>query len=148
MKKQNAGNSRLFFIEFLIVLFFFLIISTICLKVFVQAHRITTQADDLSHAQTMAASAAELLLAGYDEKEVQSLCQKTFPDQNYTLQVSQPETDIPETSAAAKFRTDYALSVYGKDHNLIYELTVTVHLPQTGKKQPISDKSPVREVLP
>lgn len=58
MKKNTRTGSRLFFIEFLIVLFFFLIVSTVCLRLFSRAHVITQRADDLSHAQTAAASVA------------------------------------------------------------------------------------------
>ncbi|MCD7764707.1 MAG: hypothetical protein LUI14_16270 [Lachnospiraceae bacterium] len=64
MRKQAAGKSRTFFIEFLIVLFFFLIIGTVCLRVFVAAHKVTRDADALAHAQAEAASIAEVLSAG------------------------------------------------------------------------------------
>lgn len=64
MKNQNAGKSRLFFMEFLIVLFFFLIVSTICLRLFAKAHQITQNANALAHAQSAAASVAEVLSDG------------------------------------------------------------------------------------
>ena len=48
MKKQNRTGSRLFFIEFLIVLFFFLIVSAVCLKLFAHAHQITERAEAFS----------------------------------------------------------------------------------------------------
>ena len=59
MQHQDR-KSRLFFIEFLIVLFFFLIISTVCLRLFAHA---------LSHAQAEAASAAELISASENPAE-------------------------------------------------------------------------------
>ncbi|MCC8065673.1 MAG: hypothetical protein LIO94_01025 [Clostridiales bacterium] len=61
MRKENTGNSRLFFVEFLIVLFFFLIIGTVCLRIFAASHKITQNADALAHAQSYAASIAEVL---------------------------------------------------------------------------------------
>lgn len=61
MKKTNRTGTRLFFIEFLIVLFFFLIVSTVCLKIFVHAHQITKQAEALSRGQALASSMAEVL---------------------------------------------------------------------------------------
>lgn len=64
MDRQAPGRSHLFFIEFLIVLFFFLIISTACLRVFAAAYKVTQNADALAHAQTTAASIAEVLEAG------------------------------------------------------------------------------------
>ena len=60
MKKNSGKGSRLFLIEFLIVLFFFLIISTVCLQLFVKAHLITRRSEALSHAQAAAASVAAL----------------------------------------------------------------------------------------
>lgn len=56
-------KTSLFFIEFLIVLFFFLLISTICLRMFAYSHQITVRTEALSHAQAEASHAAELLLA-------------------------------------------------------------------------------------
>lgn len=56
-------TSRLFFIEFLIVLFFFLIVSTLCLRLFIYARQITDKAAALSHAQAEAASVAEIISA-------------------------------------------------------------------------------------
>ncbi len=73
MKRQTSGKSRTFFIEFLIVLFFFLIIGTVCLRVFVSAHQVTRDADALAHAQSTAASIAEVLEAGEDIRDY-------FPD--------------------------------------------------------------------
>ncbi|MCD7716706.1 MAG: hypothetical protein LUI39_09690 [Lachnospiraceae bacterium] len=69
MRKQAAGKSRTFFIEFLIVLFFFLIIGTVCLRVFVAAHKVTRDADALAHAQSTAASIAEVLSAGEEVED-------------------------------------------------------------------------------
>lgn len=61
---SNHSGTRLFFIEFLIVLFFFLIISTVCLRLFVQSHSMTKYTEELFQAQEAAASVAELLEAG------------------------------------------------------------------------------------
>lgn len=44
---SNHSGTRLFFIEFLIVLFFFLIISTVCLRLFVQSHSMTKRTEEL-----------------------------------------------------------------------------------------------------
>ncbi len=61
MDRNNRTGSHLFFIEFIIVLFFFLIVSTVCLRLFARAHGITQQADALSHAQAAAASVAAIV---------------------------------------------------------------------------------------
>ena len=62
---SNHSGTRLFFIEFLIVLFFFLIISTV-----VQSHSMTKHTEELFQAQEAAASVAELLEAGGDSVSV------------------------------------------------------------------------------
>lgn len=61
MKRNDRTGSHLFFIEFIIVLFFFLIVSTVCLRLFARAHGITAHADALSHAQAAAASVAAVV---------------------------------------------------------------------------------------
>lgn len=149
MKKQHSGNSRLFFIEFLIVLFFFLIISTVCLKMFVKAHQITQHAEDLSHTQTLAASAAELLLAGYDIQEVQEICEAKFGcsiddfseqtnPEAYYLQIEESAgtTALSETLPSSGFASvrNYCITVCKNDAEPIYELTVTVHTPLTQEE--------------
>ena len=71
MNKSKRTGSHLFFIEFIIVLFFFLIVSTVCLRLFARAHGITQRADALSHAQAASASAAaaiEDILSDIDAK--------------------------------------------------------------------------------
>ena len=67
---SNHSGTRLFFIEFLIVLFFFLIISTVCLRLFVQSHTMTKRTEKQFQAQEAAASVAELLEAGGDSVSV------------------------------------------------------------------------------
>lgn len=66
MNHNKRTGSRLFFIEFLIVLFFFLVVSTVCLKLFVYAHQTTQTAEALSRGKTVAASMAEVLEARID----------------------------------------------------------------------------------
>ena len=158
-KKKSTGNSRLFFIEFLIVLIFFLIISTVCLKLFVHAHKITEHADDLSHAQTMAASAAELLLAGYDKEETLAICKDQFGE----LFESYSENDFADDSKNALSNTEesagylmliletgyasnlesasaascinYLIRIYvNQSEEPIYELPLTVNAPLTKKE--------------
>lgn len=143
MHKKNTGNSRLFFIEFLIVLFFFLIISTICLKLFVQAHQITADSEKLSRAQILAASAAELLLSGYEADEACSVCQKQADayssEQEPTaanslasnaLCIQITDTSDSKTEADPSCR-EYLIHICQTDGELIYQLPLTVHHPLT-----------------
>jgi hypothetical protein len=68
-------------IEFLIVLFFFLIISTVCLRLFVQSWQITRRANALSGAQAAAASITAVLSAHPDSADAMDLY---FPDARMT----------------------------------------------------------------
>ncbi|MCD7954547.1 MAG: hypothetical protein LUG93_02070 [Lachnospiraceae bacterium] len=151
MNRQSPGKSRLFFIEFLIVLFFFLIIGTVCLRVFVAAHKVTQNADALAHAQTTAASIAEVLEAGesiedYFPEAVQissadnddqskdyqitwdgdfAVCDADSDSAAYTLTVSLDTED--HTQTVVIICTDYT-------DETVYELSVTYHLPLTREE--------------
>ncbi len=162
MKKQASGKSRTFFIEFLIVLFFFLIIGTVCLRVFVTAHRITRGADALAHAQSTAASIAEVLEAGEQLEDY-------FPDMLLLTEPSDPGDSAGSADASAgqslryqmTWDSDFAacsgdsdsvfytltLQLDTADHmqtaamtitdsadNTLYELTVTWHLALTREE--------------
>lgn len=105
MKNQNAGKSRLFFMEFLIVLFFFLIVSTICLRLFVKAHQITQNANALAHAQSAAASVAEVLSNGHGTAEevaayFPEAAVKTTSEQNKGNSGSEDNSGIMTENAA------------------------------------------------
>lgn len=140
MKQNSRTGSRLFFIEFLIVLFFFFIISTVCLRLFARAHTVTQHSEALSHAQTTAASVAAVLESGHVQPEDAAAFfdgasvsgdgffitydgefQPCAADRaRYALNVS-IKTDGQELSAA--------ITVENSDHSLLYELPVSLHLP-------------------
>ena len=74
MRKKYRTGPNLFFIEFIISLFFFLIVSTICIRVFVHAHLTTLDAEALSCAQMTASSIAEAIEeSGGDEQALTAL---------------------------------------------------------------------------
>lgn len=137
-------GSRLFLTEFLIVLFFFLIVSTVCLKLFVRSHEITEGAAALSHGQTMAASAAAVLaecdgsaaaLASYfPAAEISGELLTMYYDRDfqpctaesaqYTMTVSTDCTDHQKRASIQFFSKD----------SMIYELNVTAHQPLTREE--------------
>lgn len=96
MNKDNRTGSRLFFIEFLIVLFFFLIVSTVCLRLFARAHMITQRADALSHAQAAAASAAAAVEAAVTDTEISA----RVDDRADTMAADAQTTVYTDTAAA------------------------------------------------
>lgn len=162
MKNHNFGKSRLFFIEFLIVLFFFLIISTVCLKLFASAHQITLRADALSHAQTAAVSVAESLkaidTASKPDNKISEFLTAVFPEAEI---LSSPDDLSAGTAAAFRLTYDrnfafcepeqayYTLDceLHTMDHekeasiiirdrkqNTVYELSVSFHEPLTRRE--------------
>ena len=57
---ERKSSSSLFLMELIIVLFFFLLTAAICSQVFARAHSISRSSLELSHAQSLCASAAEV----------------------------------------------------------------------------------------
>lgn len=164
MKKNYKTGPHLFFIEFLIVLFFFLIISTVCLRIFVQAHNITRNANALSWASSYAASVAEILegsdgsapalQAAYPDAEF------SFGEDTFTMVLSfnsDFEPCLPADSSylltavlsSSRWQTTGSIRIIknemdktsaqdsGKvltDDSVIYELSVSFHRPFTREE--------------
>lgn len=61
MHQKKGSKSSLLLIELIIVLFFFLLISLVCIQVFSRTHTLSRSSRELSHAQTLVSSAAEVL---------------------------------------------------------------------------------------
>ena len=69
MNRSPAKRSSLFLMEFLIALFFFLLVCAVCIKIFTKAHTISLEAKELNIAVQQTASYAEQLRAGVDLPE-------------------------------------------------------------------------------
>ena len=162
MKKSNETGVRLFFIEFLIVLFFFLIVSTICLRLFTRAHLITRRADELSHAQAVASSTAaaieyaagNLQIKEYEPADDASddpyltAAAEILPGAELTsdgLSIAYDKEFQPCSIEEAGYmlmatvdhtQTDSLANIVVEnyDHELIYELSATFHRPMTRKE--------------
>lgn len=108
---SNHSGTRWFFIEFLIVLFFFLIISTVCLRLFVQSHSMTKHTEELFQAQEAAASVAELLEAGGDSVSVlltaypEAVLDDSGPDPVITICFDQDFTAVLQKRKLFTYRT-------------------------------------------
>lgn len=145
MNKNSRTGSRLFFIEFLIVLFFFLIISTVCLRLFSRAHLITRQANALSGAQAAAASVAAVLAESDGTPDaVAAFFPEAVIDGNELLLFFDKDFQQVQTSDTA-FYTMTAVLASGRDKTglitvsdreqaLLYELSVSFHQPLTRKE--------------
>ena len=134
-------GSRLFLTEFLIVLFFFLIVSTVCLKLFVRSHQITESAAALSHGQTMAASAAAVLaecdgsaaaLAFYfPEAEVSGELLTMYYDRDFQPCTAESARYTMIVSTECQGYQKLASIHFFSEDSMIYELNVTAHQPLT-----------------
>lgn len=145
MKRNPKTGSHLFFIEFLIVLFFFLIISTVCLRLFARAHTITQRSEALSHAQTTASSVAAVIESGNILPENAA---SFFPDASVTgdgffVTYDQHFNPCPAEKASYALivtmrQADQELCadivVQNYDHSVLYELSVSFHIPMTRKE--------------
>lgn len=154
MKRNSRTGSRLFFIEFLIVLFFFLIISTVCLRLFAQAHSVTQHSEALSHAQVLASSVAAVIEEGKDaapiaaDDEMAGLVESAvsyFPDASVTengffITYDQNFNPCPAKKAFytlavtmklvdRKISADIVIETY--DHSVLYKLPVSFSVPLT-----------------
>jgi hypothetical protein len=145
MNRNSRSGSRLFFIEFLIVLFFFLIISTVCLKLFSRAHQITARANALSGAQTTAASVAAVLSAtdGPAEAVAAYFPDAMVSDTELSLFFDQDFQSLSDYSAAAYLMTvtfsdgtekAAQITVTDYHHEVLYELPVSIHRPMTREE--------------
>lgn len=145
MKRNSRAGSRTFFIEFLIALFFFLIISTVCLRVFARAHAITRRSEALSNAQTVAASITAVVEAGNisPEDAVSFFPDAVLTSNGFTLFYNR---DFEVCSEDHAFYTlELALeqeeqevaskvTVYDDTHEVLYELSSLFHQPFTRKE--------------
>lgn len=145
MRKKYRTGPNLFFIEFIIVLFFFLIVSTICIRVFVHAHLTTLDAEALSFAQTASSSVAEAIKAGGDDEQTltaffpqmrkEDSCFLISYDKNF--QVCDPVeafytlTLRPEQEGQLN---EADISVTDSKNHLIYELPVHFCRPLTREE--------------
>lgn len=61
MSTRNSSKSSLFLIELIIAILFFAIASAVCVRAFVKAHSLSTEAKDLSFASAEVSSMASVL---------------------------------------------------------------------------------------
>lgn len=145
MKRNSQTGSRTFFIEFLIALFFFLIISTVCLRVFARAYTITRRSEATANAQAAAASVAAVVEAGNVSPEDAA---SFFPgavaaSDGFSVFYDQDFSPCPQEQAAYALtltlrqegqETTADIAVNGADQSVLYGLSVTFHQPITGKE--------------
>lgn len=69
MKKQTSSRSGLLLMEIIIAILFFSVVSAICLQLFVKAHNMGTDTEELDMAVRQCSSVAEILSQGAQPME-------------------------------------------------------------------------------
>ena len=59
MQTKNSSKSGIFLMELILSILFFSIAAAVCVKLFVTAHRLSDQRENINHAVSMAESIAE-----------------------------------------------------------------------------------------
>ena len=137
---SNHSGTRLFFIEFLIVLFFFLIISTVCLRLFVQSHSMTKHTEELFQAQEAAASVAELLEAGgdsvavLDDSGLDPVITICFDQDFHSCSPKKESYSLTVPLIVDNHEENATISVCKSSGEVIYTLDVSFHRPLTREE--------------
>lgn len=145
MKRHTKAGANLFFLEFIIVLFFFLIVSTICIQVFVHAHLVTEKAEAISHAQTLASSIAEVLEGtdGSAEALGQFFPDAVLEEDRLTFSFDQDFAACPPEDAfytvTAKLESDdrrkgAVITAADRNQETFFELPVSFYRPLTRQE--------------
>ena len=133
---SNHSGTRLFFIEFLIVLFFFLIISTVCLRLFVQSHSMTKHTEELFEA---GGDSVSVLLTAYPE----AVLDDSGPDPVITICFDQDfHSCAPKKESYSltvplvvdNHEESATISVCKSSGEVIYTLDVSFHRPLTREE--------------
>ena len=98
MSTRNSSKSSLFLIELIIAILFFSIGSAVCVRAFMKAHSLSTEAKDLSFASAQVSSMASVLK--YTDRSYASI-REHFPDAAKSGDVFYDEegTSCPEKDA-------------------------------------------------
>ena len=139
MKKH--GN--LFLVEFMIVLFFFLIISTICIRIFMASWQTTAQTDARSHAQALTSEILEIFSA--DWEQAPAFLQEEYPqaimtEESATLSWDRDFQETTEENSFYRFTFSWekeeeaplltlSFSLTDRTNTQLYELEETLHTP-------------------
>lgn len=93
MKKHSSSRSGLFLMEIIIAILFFSVVSAICLQLFVKAHNLGQNTEELDAAVRQAGSAADILSRS---KEPMEQLEEIYPD-----------SDMDKTGGLIYFAKDF-----------------------------------------
>lgn len=123
MMKYRDSKSQIFLMEFIIVILFFSICVTICLKAFVEANQMSGESKRINHAILIAESAAECIKAS-DYKEIDDkLTSLVYP------QVKEKKYNIKVKKQLKNQMLEATIIVRDIEKKDIYELKVKKYTP-------------------
>ncbi|WP_206457774.1 hypothetical protein [Anaerovorax sp. IOR16] len=123
MMKYRDSKSQIFLMEFIIVILFFSICVTICLKAFVEANQMSEESKRINHAILIGESAAECIKAS-DYKEIDDkLSSLVYP------QVKEKEYNIEVKKQLKNQMLEATIIVSDIEKKDIYELKVKKYTP-------------------
>lgn len=144
MHQKKGSKSSLLLIELIIVLFFFLLISLVCIQVFAKAHTLSRSSRELSHAQTLVSSAAEVLevtdgsLKNFQLyfPEIQQESDSLIMFYDGDFQVCPAESAVYTLKIQCQSAKDQKLGTisFCKSETVLYSLDVRFHIPLKAKE--------------
>ena len=97
MKQQNHKRSGIFLLEIMIAILFFALTGAVCLRTFVKAHTLSTQATETEQALSrLPEHTSRALNREYEDKLVFTVCRRAF---------SRLFLPVPVQTAIALFRS-------------------------------------------
>lgn len=147
--QEKGARSSLFLIELILVLFFFLLVASVCIQIFVKAYSMSRSSRELSHAQSQCASVSEILTG---TREAAPALSQYFPEgemkeEGFCISYDQ------DFAACESDQAVYMLTVHLSDitsgnivvsgadlkftrgEEVIYTLTVNWHIPSTAGEE-------------
>jgi len=101
MIRNNYSKSQIFLLEFIIVVLFFAICSTICVSAFIKADRISKDSSRDVNAMVIAKNAAECFKASDDADPGEYLNITQDADGSYTIYLDEEFDETSKLDAAA-----------------------------------------------
>lgn len=125
MRKGTSSKSSLFLLEVMVSVLFFALSASVCIQVFVKAHQLSREAEELNMAAGIASSAAELLASEKGEEQLPACYDEDWMPCGEDTAEYFLETDVTWEDG---YKSGM-LRVTKKDGTCIYELEAGHYFP-------------------
>lgn len=110
---MQKSKSSLFLMELIIVIFFFALTSAVCLEVFVKAHFVAKETEELDYAILWADNAAECFYEfGDDYESIENTLRASFDMKGYDFKLDFSSDDSYRYMDYSFYNTEYDSPVY------------------------------------